>query len=332
MYCIFRNNVCSVKDLLPMDNFESQLSTKDMTSRRNLLKTLSLIPVAFSTSPILASPKEPDAAKFIFSLNTSTIRGQKLPLPDMIEIAARAGYDGIEPWIMEIDAYLKDGKTLASLKKHLIDAGINAVNAIGFAPWMAQDSEKSEGGFVQMEKEMEMLAELGCRRIAAPAIGTDNPIELLIAGEKYSQLLDLGRKTGVMPQLEFWGAFPQFHHLGQAMAVAAAANDPDVKILADIYHLFRGGSGFEGLKMLDGKTIDIFHLNDFTDLIPRLEQQDKDRVFPGDGVAPLMEVAKTLQAMGGTKILSLELFNLSYYEMDALQVAKIGLQKMKKIF
>lgn len=303
-----------------------------MTSRRKLLKTLAIAPLSFSTSPIFTSAKGVEETKFIFSLNTSTIRGQKLPLPEIIEIAVRAGYDGIEPWIMEIDAYLKNGKTITSLKKHLTDAGIVAVNAIGFAPWMAQNLQKSKSGFVQMEKEMEILGDLGCERIAAPAIGTDNPIDLLIAGQKYGELLHLGRKTGVMPQLEFWGAFPQFHHLGQAMAVAAATNDPDVKILADIYHLFRGGSGFEGLNMLNGKVIDIFHLNDFTDQIPRIEQQDEDRVFPGDGVAPLKEVADTFKAMGGTKILSLELFNPNYYEMDALEVAKIGLQKMKQFF
>ena len=303
-----------------------------MTSRRTLLKSLTLAPLAFSASTVFAKPKGVKETKFIFSLNTSTIRGQKLPLPAMIEIAARAGYDGIEPWIMEIDAYLQTGKTLADLKKHLTDAGIIAVDAIGFAPWMAQDSEKSKSGFAQMEKEMGMLSALGCKRIAAPAIGTDNPIDLLIAGEKYGQLLDLGRKTGVMPQLEFWGAFPQFHHLGKALAVAAAANDSEAKILADIYHLFRGGSGFEGLNLINSNAIDIFHLNDFTDQIPRLEQQDKDRVFPGDGVAPLKEVAETFKAMGGTKILSLELFNPTYYAMDAFEVAKTGLGKMKQFF
>ena len=303
-----------------------------MTSRRTLLKSLTLAPLAFSANTVFAKTDEIKETKFIFSLNTSTIRGQKLPLPEMIEIAARAGYDGIEPWIMEIEAYLQTGKTLEDLRKHLTDAGIIAVDAIGFAPWMAQDSEKSKGGFAQMEKEMGMLSELECKRIAAPAIGTDNPIDLLIAGEKYAQLLDLGRKTGVMPQLEFWGAYPQFHHLGQALAVAAAANDSDAKILADIYHLFRGGSGFEGLNILNSNAIDIFHLNDFTDQIPRLEQQDKDRVFPGDGVAPLKEVGETFRAMGGTKILSLELFNPTYYAMDAFEVAKTGLGKMKQFF
>jgi 2-keto-myo-inositol isomerase len=197
---------------------------------------------------------------------------------------------------------------------------------------MSQDTEKSKTGFIQMEKEMEVLAELGCPRVAAPAIGTEAPLDLLQAGEKYKRLLDLGRKTGVMPQLEFWGAYPSFHHLGQAMMVAAAADDKDAKILADVYHLFRGGSGFEGMKMLDGHAIDIFHMNDVPADIPRLEQQDKDRVFPGDGAAPLKELSEVLKSKGGQIILSLELFNPTYYAMDAEYVITTGLERMKRFF
>lgn len=303
-----------------------------MTSRRTLLKSLTLAPLAFSANTVFAKTEEIKESKFLFSLNTSTIRGQKLPLPAMIEIAARAGYDGIEPWMMEIETYLKEGKTVASLKKLASDAGIEFFDCIGFPTWMAQDDEKSKVGFAQMEKEMKILADLGCPRVAAPAIGTDAPLDLLKAGERYKKLLDLGRKTGVMPQLEFWGAFPSFFHLGQAMAVAAAADDKDAKILADVYHLFRGGSGFEGMKMLDGHAIDIFHMNDFPKDIPRTEQQDKDRVFPGDGGAPMQDLADTLKSKGNPIILSLELFNPTYYAMDAFEVVKTGLGKMKQFF
>lgn len=303
-----------------------------MTSRRTLLKSLTLAPLAFSANSVFAKTEEIKESKFLFSLNTSTIRGQKLPLPEMIEIAARAGYDGIEPWMMEIETYLKEGKTVASLKKLASDAGIEFFDCIGFPTWMAQDDEKSKVGFAQMEKEMKILADLGCPRVAAPAIGTDAPLDLLKSGERYKKLLDLGRKTGVMPQLEFWGAFPSFFHLGQAMAVAAAADDKDAKILADVYHLFRGGSGFEGMKMLDGHAIDIFHMNDFPKDIPRTEQQDKDRVFPGDGGAPMQDLADTLKSKGNPIILSLELFNPTYYAMDAFEVVKTGLGKMKQFF
>ncbi len=280
----------------------------------------------------MAQPAKKAPSTFKFSLNTSTIRGQKLTLPQIIELAAKSGYDGFEPWMMEIQTYLESGKTLASLKKLASDAGLEFFDCIGFPTWMAQDAEKSKTGFIQMEEEMGILAELGCPRVAAPAIGTEAPIDLLKAGEKYKNLLDLGRKTGVMPQLEFWGAFPSFFHLGQAMAVAAAADDKDAKILADVYHLFRGGSGFEGMKMLDGHAIDIFHMNDFPKEIPRTEQQDKDRVFPGDGGAPMQELADTLKSKNQPIILSLELFNPTYYAMDAEFVVKTGLEKMKRFF
>jgi 2-keto-myo-inositol isomerase len=303
-----------------------------MTTRRNLLKSLALGPLAIAAAPALAQASSKNDTKFKFSLNTSTIRGQQLTLPQIIELAAKAGYDGIEPWMMEIQAYLESGKSLASLKKLASDAGLEFFDCIGFPTWMAQDEEKSNAGFTQMEKEMGILAELGCPRVAAPAIGTDAPLDLLQAGERYKKLLELGRKTGVMPQLEFWGAFPSFHHLGQAMAVAAAADDKDAKILADVYHLFRGGSGFEGMKMLDGHAIDIFHMNDFPSNIPRTEQQDKDRVMPGDGAAPMQAIADTLKTKGGQIILSLELFNPTYYAMDAGVVVKEGLQKMKRFF
>lgn len=305
-----------------------------MNTRRQALKTLALAPFVAAV-PSLAEasiPEEQRKTQFKFSLNTSTVRGQQLSLPELIELTARTGYDGLEPWMMEIEGYMKDGKSLLSLKKLASDAGIQLVNAIGFPNWMAQDEEKSKVGFAQMEKEMGILSDLGCTRVAAPAIGATAPLDLMQAGQRYKKLLELGRKMGVMPQLEFWGAFPAFHHLGQAMAVAAAADDKDAKILADVYHLFRGGSGFESLQLLDGQAIAIFHLNDFPKDIPREAQQDKDRVFPGDGDAPMEALAEVLSAKGGEVVLSLELFNPSYYAMEADFVLKTGLEKMKQFF
>ncbi|HRN58499.1 MAG TPA: TIM barrel protein, partial [Agriterribacter sp.] len=114
-------------------------------------------------------------------------------------------------------------------------------------------------------------------------------------------------------------------------AIAAAANDPDARILPDVYHLFRGGSGFNGLKLLNGKAIEIIHMNDYPGTKPVNEQTDADRVYPGDGVAPIKAILQDLRAMGGTKVLSLELFNRTYWAQDPLLVAKTGLQKMKAL-
>jgi sugar phosphate isomerase/epimerase len=134
-----------------------------------------------------------------------------------------------------------------------------------------------------------------------------------------------------MPQLEFWGASGTLYNLGQALAIAAMANDPGARILPDVYHLFRGGSGFDGLKLVNGKAIEIIHINDYPGNKPVNEQTDADRVYPGDGAAPIKQILSDLKAMGGTKVLSLELFNKTYWAQDALEVAKTGLQKVKSL-
>jgi 2-keto-myo-inositol isomerase len=301
--------------------------------RRDLLKTVGLA-TGLGMAPSLAFSREKkSSSQFKFCLNTSTIRGQKPGLQKSIEIAAKAGFDSVELWVGDVKEYKEQGNSLKTLKKFLDENHITIEDAIGFAPWMVEDDQQRQAGFAQMKQEMELMAELGCKRIAAPSAGVkaDAPLDLFKVGERYKSLLDLGRQTGVMPQLEFWGSSPVFYHFGQALMAAGAANDPDVKILPDVYHLFRGNSGFECLKMVSGNLIDVIHMNDYPSSIPREQQNDSHRVYPGDGAAPWKQIIATLADMGGTKVLSLELFNKEYWNNDPLTVAKTGFEKMKKI-
>jgi len=305
-----------------------RIMTEKNISRRKAISSLALGSAALSFPLKSIARAEPKKSPFRFCLNTSTISGQKPNLKKQVEIASKAGYDGIEVWVRDVQAALKDGATASEIKSFIDNHGIKAESAIGFAPWMTG----GEAGFAQMEEEMNMLAGIGCHRIAAPPAGVpgDKPLDLFQAGERYAQLLELGRKTGVKPQLEFWGSSPALWHLGQVMMIAAVANDPDARILPDVYHLFRGGSGFDALKMLSGSLIEIFHMNDYPADIPRKEQNDADRVYPGDGAAPIKQILTDLKNMGGEKVLSLELFNRSYWEEDLLKVARTGLEKMKQ--
>jgi 2-keto-myo-inositol isomerase len=301
-------------------------------NRRESLQTIGLAAAAIMLPKLGCSSQVTHESDFRFCLNTSTISGQQLGLKRNIEIAAEAGYDSLELWVRDVQGYLEDGNTLESLNRFIRDAGLEVANAIGFAPWMADDDEVSARGFIQMKEEMEMMAAIGCTRIAAPAAGQFiNPeINLFDAGEKYRRLIDLGRETGVMPQLEFWGASRVLYHIGQTLMIAAVAGDPDIRLLPDVYHMFRGGTDYNTLKMLQGHTIEIFHMNDYVTHIPRTEQTDADRVYPGDGAAPMQQIMDDLKIMGGVKYLSLELFNRTYWEQDALEVARTGLEKMKR--
>jgi len=305
-----------------------------MFNRREFIKWSGAASVA-ATIPGVVNKGMDKSGKgpFRFCLNTSTIRGQNLGLLKSIELAAKAGYDGLELWINDIREYLQQNNTIDSLAKFISSKGLAVENLISFTAWMVDDDAKRKAAHAELEEEMKLMAVLGCHRIAAPPAGVEKgkPLDFQAAGARYREILALGRKYNVIPQLEFWGASGTLHNLGQALAIAAAANDPDARILPDVYHLFRGGSGFDGLKLVSGKAIEIIHMNDYPASKPVNEQTDSDRVYPGDGAAPVKQVLRDLKAMGGTKVLSLELFNKTYWAQDALQVAGTGLQKMKSL-
>jgi sugar phosphate isomerase/epimerase len=100
-------------------------------------------------------------------------------------------------------------------------------------------------------------------------------------------------------------------------------------MLGDVYHIYKGGSDFTGLKMFSAAALPVMHMNDYPADPPREKATDRDRVMPGDGIAPLSQILRTLADNRGTTVLSLELFSPVYWEKDALEVAKTGLAKIK---
>lgn len=309
---------------------------------------------AVTTGPLVGSaarsadpppPAPPDRPAFRFCLNTSTVRdadGRSRPLPELITIAARAGYDAIEPWASEVEEYLKSGGTLPELRRRVTDAGLMVADLIGFAEWLVDDEGRRKKGLEVAKRDMGWAAELGCPHVAAPPVGAtggtsrrDDPrytapvTDLLVAADRYRALLEVGRAVGVVPLVEIWGFSKTLRRLGEAIGVAAECGDPAAAILPDVYHLYKGGSGFSGLGLLAGRAVGIFHVNDYP-AIDRDRITDADRVYPGDGVAPLKEVFATLRAIGYRGFVSLELFNREYWKQDPLTVARTGLAKLRR--
>lgn len=310
-----------------------------MTSRRNFLGSIPAIIVA-GALPLSASSdfsklevKPEIQTNFKYCLNTSTIRGQNLGLIGDIEIAAKAGYNGVELWLADIRKFINNSGSTADLKSKLKDLGLTFENAIAFSKWIVDDPEQRNIALEEFHKDMMLLAELDCKRIAAPPMGATKgeTIDLFRVAERYRAILEIGSEYGVIPALELWGHSVNLHSLGQAMFAAIESKHLDATVIPDIYHLYKGGSDFSGLKLLSKQAISIFHMNDYPQTIKRNELVDADRVFPGDGVAPFPIIVNELKRINPEMVLSLELFNPEYWKMDALEVAKTGLEKMKKV-
>ncbi len=268
---------------------------------------------------------------FRYGLNTSTIRGQKLGLEKEIDVAAEAGYDAIEPWVSTIQEYVKAGGALAEIRKRLDGHGLTVEGAISFTQWIVDDDARRAAAIEQIKREMDLLSQIGGKRIAAPPVGaTGEPLlDLVKAAERYRAILEVGDATGVTPALELWGPSKNLHRLGDCLFVLAESGHPKACLLGDVYHIYKGGSDFAGLKVLSVGAMPVLHMNDYPADPPRDKIGDRDRVMPGDGIAPLPQILASLRANGGPRVLSLELFSQVYWEKDPLEVAKMGLTKMK---
>lgn len=280
---------------------------------------------------VAPAQEKPEPEPFRYCLNTSTIMGQKLPLIQEIELASRAGYTAIEPWMREIDAYAKNGGSIKDLGKRFADNGLIVEDVIDFFEWIVDDDDKRKKALELARRNMEIAVQIGARRIAAPPVGAQKQTDLSLAkaAQRYRDLLEIGDKIGIVPQVELWGHSIPLSKLGEATYIAVESQHPKACMLLDIYHLHKGGSGYGGLRLLNGSAIGIIHMNDYPADPPRTEITDAHRVFPGDGVAPFKEIFRTLRAIGYRGALSLELFNRDYWQRDPLTVVRTGLDKMK---
>ena len=91
-------------------------------------------------------------------------------------------------------------------------------------------------------------------------------------------------------------------------------------------------NSFDSLRLINGKILPVFHINDYPELPPRSELRDSDRVFPGDGICPFNKVLPLLYDSGFRGGLSVELFNKGYWEtMDVKEVLKKSFEKTTQV-
>ena len=99
-----------------------------------------------ATEPQRNATRPTPGAGFRYCLNTATIRGQKLSLPEQIDVAADAGYQGIEPWVGDLKEHAEKGRSLEDLAKQIRDRGLAVPSTIAFFPWIVEDAGTARAG------------------------------------------------------------------------------------------------------------------------------------------------------------------------------------------
>jgi 2-keto-myo-inositol isomerase len=265
--------------------------------------------------------------QFTLCLNTSTIR--PVSLMDKIRITGQAGYEAIELWSDDLSQYESEKGSLDGVVRALKDNGLKVVTLIALHGWMDSVGAEYQKSLEEARRKMRQAAVVGSEYIiASPPRGQ---VDLNLGAQRYRQLLQIGREHGVKPAMEFLGFVKHVNQIKHAWQVVTEASDPDGTIVLDVFHIYRGGSSLDDLKKIPASRIAIFHFNDAPESPPRKQQTDADRIYPGDGIAPLGDMLKIVKSSGYQGVISLELFNPKYWEQDPAEVARVGLEKMKAV-
>lgn len=264
------------------------------------------------------------------ALNGATIMHS--PLADDLEIAAETGFTALEVWAGKLDAYLRE--------RSLEELG-GRMRALGVQPWCINSIEnitpRDAAGRREIIDQLRRTAGFA-RAIGAPSIvvvpgrapeGSTRPAAVADAVEVLRMMSDAAEDIGLA--FEFLGkpgcSVPT---LDMAIEIVTAADRSNVGMVIDTFHFHAGGSQMADLARVPIEKLFVVHLNGCEDH-PKAELTDAHRLFPGEGVIPIVEILSALRDRGFDGTMSIEIFRPEYWERDAREVARDAKMKAEAV-
>ena len=99
-----------------------------MTTRRRFLGGCGIAGAVVTGVSSPAAGPAPDT--FRYCLNTGTLQSYKLAIVEIVEVAAKAGYHAVEPWMSLLTTYQRQGGSLPELRRRIVDLGLQADTVI----------------------------------------------------------------------------------------------------------------------------------------------------------------------------------------------------------
>jgi 2-keto-myo-inositol isomerase len=133
---------------------------------------------------------------------------------------------------------------------------------------------------------------------------------------------EIARPYGVTLMLEFIRMTNFCGSLPTALKLVRGANHPNARVMLDTFHFWTGASKFDDLELLrDGELLHL-HFLDVPGAPVRELIDQRSRVFPGRGIAPLARILAVLKQKKYAGPASVEMADQTVQAMDPYQVAR----------
>jgi 2-keto-myo-inositol isomerase len=252
------------------------------------------------------------------------------PLVDALRIAGEAGYNGVELRHADFMRCRKAGISEDAMVKLVRDANIK-VAVIGTESGVLFESgEELKRLLGSLRYVSEKAVALDCDVIMVSP-GQSAPGGITAAKQNLKTCAEITAEYGLKLALEFNSRHPVINTLAAGMEVINAVNMKNCGLLLDTYHLHCSGGNGATFKDVPVEQIITFQFSDAPPGPPSDTRMPVDRLPPGKGTAPFVEIFKTLMALSYQGYLSYEAPNPAQWNRPPAEVAREGAELVRAL-
>ena len=274
--------------------------------------------LAFAAAPALAQTSAPAGLSVCMHQASSA----KFDFRTAMEGYARAGVRNVEVTLRTVRDFAKQESTDAA-RRLLGDLGLRAVSSSGQSG-LAESGEARAKRLEDLKWKCELSEAIGCDRMVAPS-GAREPHttdDFKIGADNLRQAGEIARPHNIALMVEFTRHSTLIGTLRTALKVVREAAHPNVRVMMDTFHFWSGRSKFADLYLLRDGELHHLHFEDTPAEPPVETMEQRHRVYPGEGIAPLRRIVEVLKQKGYSGPASLELFDPAVQATDPYEVAR----------
>ena len=266
-----------------------------------------------------AEPREQSPALYV-CMHQITSLGSSFR--EAMEGYAQAGIEAVEPHLEKVREFEQDNGAGAA-RRLLDDLGLKVVSSSNQL-YLDETGPQRPAAVENLKWKLDMMAAIGADRLVIPSVASADhePGDYREVVDNYREVAELARPYNVVLMVEFTRVSRLISNLRTALQVVREVNHPHLKLMLDLYHFWSGTSKTEDLELLGKGELHHLHFAD-TPASPHYEVfHQKDRAWPGEGIAPLQKLVDAVLGSGYQGPASLELFDPAVQNAPPEQVAR----------
>jgi 2-keto-myo-inositol isomerase len=248
-----------------------------------------------------------------------------------LQAYSEAGWKSVEVWFTKFEKHLQL-HSVSETKAFVESKQINLVAAAYQGGLLLSQGEARKAAFDLFKQRLLLCQEfeIPTMILVADFLSKVDQTQLERAIVSLTQAAQWASGFGIRLALEFRGADTFCSCLDTTLMLIDQAGEGNLGVALDLFHFYKGPSKSEDLERITKANLFHVQLSDVAG-VPRELMTDSDRIMPGEGDFRIEPLMARLREIDYRDAISLELFNPVLWQINAAQVAELGLTSMKAL-